>query len=208
MNDTNKTKKQLIDELVQMRRRVAQLEAAESERRQAEQVWHESEEFLRRLVESAEDIIIMQDLEGRYLYWHAASLYGLSAEDVIGKTPFDFLASETAAGIMERVKQVSEHGESLTVENRRNGGTVSGVVRKQSGSGKPDRLSVSFIERNKPVSRFGHVSPANDDRTDNHLVSKQDGKVGSSSISTQQPVFFTERMGPDCFSGFPVNALE
>lgn len=46
MEDKNKSKKQLIDELVQMRQRITELEAIQEERKRAEEVLKDSEEML------------------------------------------------------------------------------------------------------------------------------------------------------------------
>jgi PAS domain S-box-containing protein len=78
----------------------------------------EGEERMRLLVESSEDIIVVQDLEGKYLYYNSSPQYGLRASDVVGKTPFDFHEPTVAAKMMERLNQVVDSGQSLTIENQ------------------------------------------------------------------------------------------
>jgi PAS domain S-box-containing protein len=91
-----------------------------AERRRAEEALGESEERLRLLIESAEDIVIMQDLEGKYLYYNGPSRYGLEPGDVVGKTPFDFHAPAAATEYVERIRKVAESGEGVTSESQVN----------------------------------------------------------------------------------------
>lgn len=76
----------------------------------------ESEKRLRLLVESADDVITIQNLEGVYLYYSGAPRYGLEGNDVVGKTPVDFHERTTATEIMERLHQVITSGQGLTAE--------------------------------------------------------------------------------------------
>ncbi len=86
------------------------------ERVRAEQALKESEERLRHILESTADIVIMQDADGRYLYYNGPAAYGLSAETVVGKTPHDFFDEDTASKIMADVHQVIRTGEKLETE--------------------------------------------------------------------------------------------
>ena len=52
MKDQNKTKKQLMDKLMALRKRVAELETFEADHTRAEEVLHESEELYRSLFEN------------------------------------------------------------------------------------------------------------------------------------------------------------
>lgn len=87
-----------------------------TERKQAEEARRMSEEQLHRLAQSTEDIIVIQDLTGRYLYYNGVPQYGLAVDEVVGKTPFDLFDPPLAAQIVADVRTVAEQGETLTAE--------------------------------------------------------------------------------------------
>ncbi len=89
-----------------------------TERRRAEESLRERDRLLRLLVENADDIFVLQDLEGRYLYHHGAPRYGLVSADVVGRTPFDFFDPDTAADIIAHVDQVFSQGEPIVDEQQ------------------------------------------------------------------------------------------
>jgi len=89
-----------------------------SKRMQAEEKLRKSEQLQRLLMENADDIIVMQDLNGKYLYCNSTVQYGIKAKDVIGKTPFDVHDAEKANEFMERLNGVIESGQALSCESQ------------------------------------------------------------------------------------------
>ena len=87
-----------------------------SGRRAMEESLRESEERLRLLMESTEDMIFMQDEDGRYLYFNGPAEYELTAKDLFGRTPHDFLDHDSADTIVERVQRVFATGQGITEE--------------------------------------------------------------------------------------------
>jgi PAS domain S-box-containing protein len=87
-----------------------------TKRRRAQEAFRLSEERLRTIAESSEDIIVMQDLKGKYLYYNAPPIYGITADEVLGKIPSDILKHEKAADIMARINEIAGSGESLAGE--------------------------------------------------------------------------------------------
>ena len=108
MKDQEKTKAQLIDELAELRDRVAELEVVETEQRHAtEQVG-----FQVQLLDSVRESVIATDLEGQVIYWGkgAEALYGYSADEVMDK-PITFIVQpQEEAEEFERMRQVRETG--------------------------------------------------------------------------------------------------
>lgn len=76
----------------------------------------ESEKRLRRILESTEDIIIVQDTEGRYIYYNGPSAYGIDKDNILGKTPYDFFDPETASAMMEHTNTVIKTGKRVEKE--------------------------------------------------------------------------------------------
>jgi diguanylate cyclase (GGDEF)-like protein/PAS domain S-box-containing protein len=76
------------EELLELHRRVAELEALEDRRRQAEASLRESEEKARAILENIEDGYYEVDLAGKYLFCNEpyAKIHGLSKEELIGKS--------------------------------------------------------------------------------------------------------------------------
>ena len=88
---------QLDLELAALRRRVAELEALEAERKQVEEALRESERLYRTLVEISPDAITLTGLDGRIIFCNrqAAVQNGCdSPEDLVGRNSFEFIAPE------------------------------------------------------------------------------------------------------------------
>jgi PAS domain S-box-containing protein len=94
---------------------VAVLETAReiTETKKAEQALRESERRLRLVLDSTDDLVILQDMEGRYLYFNSAARYGVTMDDIIGLTPHYFLDKEPADRLVERVKTVVKTGKGI-----------------------------------------------------------------------------------------------
>ncbi len=109
--------KQTVRAEERQRQALAEKERALAEALQATQALQESEERLRQLLESSDDLIFVQDLEGRYLYYNGPDRYGLSIDDVVGKTPSDFFDETTAAEVMDEMEKALRHGRPRTTEH-------------------------------------------------------------------------------------------
>ena len=94
-NYKNKKKEQLINELIELRRRVTELERSKAERKQAEETLRKSEERFRSLVQSATDAIYTIDSNKKIISWNSAAenIFGYTADEIIGKS-FSLLVPE------------------------------------------------------------------------------------------------------------------
>jgi PAS domain-containing protein len=105
MKDRDKTKKQLINELIEMRRRIAELEISEIERKRAEEALKRSEEKYRILAENAMDGIYIITPEGfEYVNPAFEKIFGFKAKEVCNKNFnfFDLIHPEDRKLIAER----------------------------------------------------------------------------------------------------------
>ena len=87
MNDKDKTKEQLINELKEMRQRIAELGASESERKQAEKKTKQAAEEWRTTFDSITDLVSVHDKDFRFIRANmaVANLVGMKPKDLIGK---------------------------------------------------------------------------------------------------------------------------
>jgi adenylate cyclase len=126
-----KTKDQIIDELRQ------QVGALEVERKNTEQLAHETKRHFARLIDSSTDAIISADKEGRVVLFNegAKMLLGYQAEEVIGGRMTELYSSEAGSNELLR-------------EMRKRGGTVAGfesLLRAKDGSDIPVLISASVL---------------------------------------------------------------
>jgi PAS domain S-box-containing protein len=87
MKDQNKTKEQLVSELADLRQRVAESEAADTDRRRAEEALRESEEDLRAIFNGVGDGIALIDMTGKVIKVNKRiiEIGGYTEDEVIGK---------------------------------------------------------------------------------------------------------------------------
>ncbi|MCK4431431.1 MAG: PAS domain S-box protein, partial [Candidatus Aminicenantes bacterium] len=96
MKDKNKTKEQLLDELVKLRQRIAELEKPENERKRDEEALRESEERLHTVISNAPIIMWALDKEGIFTLSEGKGLkaLGLKPGAVVGQSVFDVYRDE------------------------------------------------------------------------------------------------------------------
>ena len=84
MQDREKTKERLIEEVAMLRKRIAELQAAESQRKQAEEALRESEVKYRSLFEHSQDAILLTVPDGSILDANQAAcgMFGRSLDEI------------------------------------------------------------------------------------------------------------------------------
>jgi PAS domain S-box-containing protein len=88
MRDQDKTKDELIAELVAMRQQVASLESSVLQHKQTEEALQESQEYFHLLVENVQDYaIFLLDTDGRIISWNVGGerILGYESAEIIGQ---------------------------------------------------------------------------------------------------------------------------
>ncbi len=116
----SRTKAELVEELEDLRRRLAEFERTESERRHTVETLRASEEKYRILLDESSDPIFTFYPDGQYRYVNLAFADGVGKklEQIIGKTIWDVFPREEADKRFAIVKWVFENAESRVIEVR------------------------------------------------------------------------------------------
>jgi len=93
MQEDNLSKEQLIQELHELRARIAGLEQSDVHRAQLSEELRDAEARWRSLVENAADLILTVDREGMVLFMNHTPP-GLTVQEVLGKSAYDYIEPE------------------------------------------------------------------------------------------------------------------
>jgi PAS domain S-box-containing protein len=118
MEDADKTKKQLIDELKNLRRRVHDLEESQARRDFSEAELKESEERYRSIVE-ASPVSIMAIRNGRILFNNPSCCKMLAfsnPQEMVGMSALELVAPEYQVEIDERIKRLEKGMDNPPIE--------------------------------------------------------------------------------------------
>ncbi len=117
MKDTKKNRDQLIEALVNLQKRIAELERSEQEHKRVEEELRASESQYRLLVEAHDSPIAILDKEGIFLAVNliSASNFGLEPSEMIGTSLRNLFPNE-ADVLLERHQQIIDSGEGDTFE--------------------------------------------------------------------------------------------
>lgn len=123
MNDrslSSKANALLIDELIELRLRVQELETAETERQRALDAMRENEEKYRILLDESSDPIFSFYPDGQYRYVNKAFADGVQRkmEEIIGRKIWDVFPQDEADKRYAAVKWVFENGVTKVIEVR------------------------------------------------------------------------------------------
>jgi len=163
--DKNKSKDELINELNELRQRVADLEALEAEWKELERALLETEQRLKSITETARDAIIMIDHKGKISYWNPA------AEEIFGYTIHEASGKELTIIIPNRYHEEFNKG----FDSFRKTGKGPAIARtleseaiKKDGTEFPIELFISAIQ----IEGQWHALAIARDITDRRRVEK------------------------------------
>jgi PAS domain S-box-containing protein len=113
MNDSNQSKQELLNELERMRRRIAELEAAEAEHNRTEETLRQSEERYRTIVEEMEEGYFEVDLAGNYTFFNDVMCQetGYSREELMGMNYRIYTPKENVKNVFKTYNEVYQTGE-------------------------------------------------------------------------------------------------
>jgi len=119
MNDNRKTKEQLIQELEDLRRRIAELEKSETERKQVDEALRESEEKFRTIFDGASDGMLIADaITKKFLQGNNAicSMLGYTNEEIKSLTIYDIHPSKDISHVVDEFEKLVK-GEKVLAED-------------------------------------------------------------------------------------------
>jgi PAS domain S-box-containing protein len=151
MKDKDKAKEQLINEVVELRQRVAELQAADAEWvRAEEEALQESEERYRLLAEHVTDVIWTMDMDLRFTYVSPSvtDMLGYSVEEVMAQTLEDILTPaslEIAREALAEALAVEKARDLFELELNRKGGSTVWTEVKMALLRDPDGQPVGIL---------------------------------------------------------------
>jgi len=118
MEDTEKTKEELIQEVTFLRKHITEIVEVVERSKETERALVVSEGKYRSLVESTDDSIYLVDRECRYLYMNRKHMerLNLTEDDLINRSYADIHSSEESRMFVKKVEKIFETGESLQFE--------------------------------------------------------------------------------------------
>jgi diguanylate cyclase (GGDEF)-like protein/PAS domain S-box-containing protein len=147
----DKTKNQLINELTELRQRIAELEELESQHKQVEEALRQSAEKYRTILENIEDGYFEVDLAGNLTFFNEAMcrIHGRSHDELMGLNNQEYSSPETARRIYAIFNKVYRTGISARI--------VDYEVIRKDGSVAMVEESVSLLRNasGEPIGFYG-----------------------------------------------------
>jgi diguanylate cyclase (GGDEF)-like protein/PAS domain S-box-containing protein len=137
MKDKEKTKEQLMNELVKLRQQITELQKSEIKHQQTEETLRENEEKYRVLIEMATDCIHIETVEGSILECNTtgAKMFGYTKEEMIGLSITDLVPEEFAKKIPK----------TITEKEVTQGIFVPRISKKKDGTIFPTEIATKIV---------------------------------------------------------------
>lgn len=149
MSDQNKTKAELIQELSELRQKIADLETSERIRKRAEEELKSSHEYLEKLNDSLQEVIFTVKIPERvisYVNRSVEDVFGYEVEECIGKTTeFLYPSKKEYQSFGDKLKKtIEERGDSLHTEH---------FLRRENGEVFPAEITITFYKEDSKVTQ-------------------------------------------------------
>lgn len=123
MKDEYKTNEQQINELMELRMRIAEIETEPARHMERKRTLKASEEELQRLIDATQETLVLIDREGKVLLANevVAQRLETSMEELIGSCVYDHFTPDVISTRKEQFDKVFETGEFVCFEDARGG---------------------------------------------------------------------------------------
>lgn len=120
MKDENKTKEQLIEELMELRHSMAELKKSEIESQQVKKELKDSKQGLQTILNNLPAVIYLKDLQGRHMLSNSLleKLLNKTKEEIIGKTDYELVPKKVADSVRINDMQVINSRKAISFEEK------------------------------------------------------------------------------------------
>jgi diguanylate cyclase (GGDEF)-like protein/PAS domain S-box-containing protein len=165
MNDSSRTKQELIEELSILKKKIKKLQLSESDHKQTEEELRKSENKYRLFADNIDDVIFILDMNLNFTYVSPSVkiLMGYEPEELLKQPPIETMTPfswDLVTKILSEELEKSEQGEISIYE------TLQLEMRRKDGTTVWTEVNASFIrdENHRPVSIMGVIRDITDRR--------------------------------------------
>jgi PAS domain S-box-containing protein len=150
LKDERKTKKQLINELIELRQQVDKLEKTKTKHKLAEDELRNTKEYLEKLTNALPDMIFTVKFPERtheYLNSSGERILGYNNQECIGKSTRMFYANEDEfIDLGKKLITAIEHGKEIVYTEH--------LLKRKNGEVFPGELTLTFLKEDGKVIRL------------------------------------------------------
>jgi PAS domain S-box-containing protein len=187
MKDKDKTKNQLINELVEMRQRITELEKSETECKLAEKALWESDQKFRIMAEASPvPFVISRIQDGAILFGNQslADTFGLSIEEISGQKTLDFYYDP--ADRQTLLKKLSKDGQLDNYEV---------LAKKADGSSFWVSTSIKYITFNNERSLLSGFWDITERKQMEEVLQESEQRYRTIYEESRDAIYITTREG-------------